>query len=149
MFFLSNRGGNYRFTSAAQGLSEVIFQVESAPHPIYRIENDDLYTELTITSEEARDGCKKTIQAIDSTLIEIVIPANKFKYEKQRLIQKKNLYSFFSFLSSSSSSSSSSSLSNKKHKDSTRIPNRGWPKFLYPDVYLYGDLIVNIKVTKH
>ena len=113
MFFLSNRGGNYRFTSAAQGLSEVIFQVESAPHPIYRIENDDLYTELTITSEEARDGCKKTIQAIDSTLIEIVIPANK------------------------------------KHKDSTRIPNRGWPKFLYPDVYLYGDLIVNIKVTKH
>ncbi|MGK3737342.1 MAG: DnaJ-class molecular chaperone [Bacillariaceae sp.] len=143
-----NRGGNtnVKFASTTQGQPEVIFQVESAPHPIYRRENDDLHLELEISSLEAKDGCKKIIKALDPTekSIEIKIPPNLYSYEKQRKKQKQE----------KSSSSSSSSSSKSQYDNNIRIKNRGWPirnniqsSDIHPDL-LYGDLIVEIKVLK-
>jgi DnaJ-class molecular chaperone len=119
----------------------VIFQVESATHPIYRRENDDLHLELKISSQEAKDGCKKIIKALDQKekSIGIKIPPNVYSYEKQRKKQKQE----------------KSSSSNIQYDNNIRIKNRGWPirnniqsSDIHPDVYLYGDLIVKIKVLK-
>ena len=124
----------------------MIFKVESAPHPTYRRENDDLHLELKISSQEAKDGCKRIIKALDPTekSIEIKIPPNVYSYEKQRKKQKQE-----------KSSSKSSSSSNIQYDNNIRIKNRGWPirnniqsSDIRPDVYLYGDLIVKIKVLK-
>jgi len=141
------RGGNtnVKFASTNQGQPEVIFQVESAPHPIYRRENEDLHTELTITNQEARDGCEKIITALDPTEepIEIKIPPNLYSYKKQR---RK--------LNRQPSSSTYSSSSNNQYDNIIRIKNRGWPirnthnSKIHPDVYLFGDMIVKIKVLK-
>ena len=143
-----NRGGNtnVKFASTTQGQPEVIFQVESAPHPTYRRENDDLHLELKISSQEAKDGCRRIIKTLDPTekSIEIKIPPNVYSYEKQRKKQKQD-----------KSSSKSSSSSNIQYDNNIRIKNRGWPirnniqsSDIHPDVYLYGDLIVKIKVLK-
>jgi len=144
--FVYSRGGtNVKFASTNQGQPEVIFQVESAPHPIYRRENEDLHTELTITNQEARDGCEKIITALDPTEepIEIKIPPNLYSYKKQRKNPK----------SQPSSSSYSFSFDNQ-YDNIIRVKNRGWPirntqnSQIHPDVYLFGDMIVKIKVLK-
>ena len=113
-------------------------EIEEAEHPIYHRENNDLHTELTITAKEAKDGCRKIIKALDPTKkpIEITIPSNVYSYEKEQKHQE------------------SHSQSDTPYDNHIRISGKGWPirnarhSESHPDVYLYGDLIVKIKVLK-
>ena len=116
---------------------EIEFQIEEGKHPIYRRQGDDLYTNVTITSAEAKKGCKKRLRPLDSSEedIEITIPPKKYSYEKQ--------------------------IKNRKHRkthsfdNAIKIRNKGWPILTSnkndrnrSDVYRYGHLFVNVTVEK-
>lgn len=140
-----SKGGKttVRFASKTYKEPEIIFRIEEDRHPIYRRVDNDLHTSVTISSEEAEDGCIRRISGIDPTdpPIELVIPPGKFRYirstedEKHRQEEKQH--------------------QKKKTNDQSyntsqiiRVHGRGWPIRHEPDVYLYGDVIVTVIVKK-
>lgn len=139
------RGGhtNIKFTSPGinhQPGIEIIFEIEEEKHPVYRRENNDLHAEVTITSKQAQKGCKVKMNALDRNekRIEISIPPKTYSYRKQQEQQKRKF----------------SSSSNLSYDNIIRIRGRGWPirntqhSNDHPDVYLYGDMFVTIRVSK-
>ena len=116
---------------------EIEFQIEEGEHPVYRRRGNDLYTDLSITSAEAKNGCTKRLRALDTTEddIEITIPRGKYRYEKQ-MKNRRHLETHSS------------------HK-TIKIRNRGWPIRVsnennrnHSDEYRYGHLFVVITVQK-
>lgn len=70
-------GGKVKFESTSFMTPEIIFEIQEGPDKLYKRVDNDLHTEITITMEEAKNGCTKTIQAIDdSSNIEISIKPN-------------------------------------------------------------------------
>lgn len=133
------RGGktNVKFSSASNDQPEIIFAIEEEKHPIYRRDDDNLQAEVTITSEQAKTGCTVEIDALDPNEkpVRIVIPRKRYSYKKQQEQKKKGW-------------------SSTTYNNVITIRGRGWPIKTphhsddHPDVYLYGDLLVTVKVLK-
>mmetsp|Transcript_15094 Transcript_15094/g.34799 ORF Transcript_15094/g.34799 Transcript_15094/m.34799 type:complete len:407 (+) Transcript_15094:167-1387(+) len=141
------RGGqtNIKFKSAGinhQPGIEIIFEIEEERHPVYRRENNDLHSEITITSKQAKTGCKIKLDPLDPNEkpIEIAIPPKTYSYRKQQGKQKRK--------------KSDTSSSDNLYENTIRIRGRGWPirntqhNENHPDVYLNGDLYVTVNVSK-
>ena len=152
------RGGERIVRFAEWRQLEILFRIEEANHPVYRRVGDDLHAELTLTSKEARKGCTKRLEALDSTenAIEITIPAGEFNYEKEqelhRLRKQTRKRQWRQKRNRQQQNETVYSLC--PYDDRIKIRDRGWPvrntksNRNHPDAYLYGDLIMTIKVKK-
>ena len=131
------RGGETSVKFTPSDMVEVVFEIEEAKHSVYRREGDDLHATITISSKEAKQGCKKRLEALDSSkkAIVITIPANRYSRKQQKKDRKRGRSHF-------------------RSKNSMKISGRGWPiqtdsfekHHTGEDSDLYGDLIVTIKV---
>ncbi|VEU39166.1 unnamed protein product [Pseudo-nitzschia multistriata] len=139
------KGGHTNVKFSSPGIDhrpgiEIIFEIEEKEHPVYRRVDNNLHAEVTITSKQAEKGCRVKMNALDRSEkpIEITIPPKTYSYEQQKKLQKQKV------------SSSSKAI----YDNVIRIRGRGWPirnthhSDDHPDVYLYGDLFVTVKVSK-
>jgi hypothetical protein len=152
------RGGEGIVRFAEWRQLEILFRIEEAKHPVYHRVGDDLHAELTLTRKEAKKGCTKRLKALDPTEnpIEITIPAGEYSYEKEQELHR---------LRKQTQKRQWRQKRNRQQQDETvyslcpydnriNIRDRGWPirntksNRNHPDAYLYGDLIVTIKVKK-
>lgn len=110
------KGGHtkIKFSSTSFMTPEVIFEINEGPHKLYKRVDNDLHTQITITPDQARNGCIKRIPSIDEkSSIEVKINAGV-----------------------------------SKDWDKIRIVGKGWPIKNAEDVFLYGDMIVVIRVQR-
>jgi DnaJ-class molecular chaperone len=129
-----SKGGKttVRFASTTYKEPEIVFEIEEDRHPIYARVGNDLHTSVTVSTEEAEEGCMRRIPALDPSdpPIELVIPPGKFMYTT---IDEEQTHQ------------------NQPHNNNShtiRVRGRGWPIRHAPDVFLYGDLVVTVIVQK-
>eukprot|EP00980_Cylindrotheca_fusiformis_P003957 scaffold871_cov130-Cylindrotheca_fusiformis.AAC.34 len=102
-----------KFASTSFMTPEVIFEIQEGPHKLYKRVDNDLQTEITITPDQALNGCIKRIPSIDEkSSIEVKIKGGV------------------------------------NDGDTIRIVGKGWPIKNAENVFLYGDMIVLIRVQK-
>jgi DnaJ-class molecular chaperone len=147
-FKRGTKGGktNVKFTSIKYGDPEVIFEIEEDSHPVYRRQDNDLLTEITISTQEAEEGCLKRISALDSSEppIEVVIPPNTYSYQKQKIEDRRK---------NTKEHGGPKNNQDDDHNDyprmydnTIRIRNRGWP--IRQAIDEYGDVLVTVNVQK-
>jgi len=81
---LSGQGGK---GSGSGGSGDLYLKVEIEPHPRFRLEGHDLYTELAITPWEAALGAQIDLQTLDE-IVTLKVPAGTQSGQKLRLRAK-------------------------------------------------------------
>jgi hypothetical protein len=152
------RGGETIVRFAEWRQLELLFRIEEANHPIYRRVGNDLHVELTLASNEAKNGCRKQLKALDLTenAIEITIPAEEYSYEKEQELHRlrKQTQKRIWRQKRNRQQQGKTVYSLCPYDNRIKIRGRGWPirstksNGNHPDAYLHGDLIVTIKVEK-
>jgi DnaJ-class molecular chaperone len=134
----SKGGGKTRvkFASTTQTANqwsqpEIIFQVEEAPHKRYKRVDNDLHTTLRITPQEAKKGCTKHIPSLAEDHHDDDDDDNNHNHHhhtnKEEAISVKIP-------------------PNVSNGDTVRVRGQGWPVRNAPDVYLHGDMIVQVQI---
>ena len=148
-FKRGTKGGktNVRFTSIKYGDPEIIFEIEEDSHPIYRRQDNDLLTEITISTEEAEEGCLKRISALDpsESPIEVVVPPNTYSYEKQKIEDRRRKEKEHKNSQTDQDHHDGDEYS-RRYDNTIRIRNRGWP--IRQAIDEYGDVVVKVNVQK-
>ena len=143
---------------------EILFQIREAEHSIYRRKGNNLHAQITLTTKEAKNGCTKILPALDPAeeAIEIIIPPEKFNYDREREWLEKEKEN--SKQQPNRQSNTDSFIADVQsffarvnpfvYHNTILIKGRGWPikrKKSQSDpseFYTYGNLIVEIKVQK-
>jgi len=81
---LSGQGGK---GSGSGGSGDLYLKIEIEPHPRFRLEGHDLYTELAITPWEAALGAQIDVQTLDET-VTLKVPSGTQSGQKLRLRAK-------------------------------------------------------------
>jgi DnaJ-class molecular chaperone len=127
-----------KFASTSYGKPEIIFEVEEQDHPLYyRVEND-LHTTITISSQEAKEGCIKRIRPLDPATeepIKLALPPKQYSYKKQKLYEEE--------LKKRQKGGVGGTVLG--YNNTVRIPGRGWPT---RNGDMHGDLVVTVLVEK-
>lgn len=144
---------------------EIFFQIQEAEHPIYSRKGSNLHAQITLTTKEAKNGCTKILPALDPAeeAIEIIIPPEKFNYEREREWlekqkenekQQPNRQSNITASFIADVQSFFARVNPFVYHNTIHVKGRGWPikrkksQSDPSDFYTYGNLIVEIKVQK-
>lgn len=112
--------GDSSITFASTGFDspEIVFRVKEERNKLYKRVGNDLHTTIEITEKEASRGCKKRVKPLSSTHED---KAGKLTVEIPPSVEDGHLL---------------------------RLNGKGWPIKNAPGVYLYGDLVVRVKIVK-
>lgn len=161
------KGGQKTVRFAKWKQLEILFKIEEQEHGTYRRVGNDLHTQVKLTTTEAKEGCIKILEPLDpeEETIEILIPPEKFNYEREQEWLRKQSQKECEKPKQSQSSSGASFVADVQsffarvnpfvYHNTIQIKGRGWPiprktkSSADPSVlYTYGNLIVEVKVEK-